>query len=454
MIRESEREVWSVTDLVQHLYYKLENDDSLKGVWVEGEISNFSQHTHSRHMYFTLKDENATLNAVMFAGNNRRLRFVPKNGDRVLVKGYVSIYQKGGSLQFYAQDMRLSGVGDLYVAFQRLKEQLAAEGLFEAPKKAIPDFPKTVGVVTSAHGAAVRDIISTMRRRFPLTRILLFPVSVQGEKAPHEIAAAIEQMNLHREADVLIVGRGGGSIEELWAFNEEIVARTIYRSELPIISAVGHETDVTISDFVADVRAATPTAAAELAVPHIEEMEERVALLKQRLLRAQASALSRARERLEKSVDHPIFKYPHARLHQYVQRRDELEARLMRAMAQLVKEKSHRLASERVRLATHHPQERIKQMREKIATLKRQHRQEMMRKLKEWRQKHHSLVAQLDALSPLKVMQRGYSLVYRHGSNQLVKSSQQVQPGDLIRVRLADGQIKCQVWRSEGKSDE
>jgi exodeoxyribonuclease VII large subunit len=335
MIREPER--WSVTDLVQHLYRKLEDDDSLKGVWVEGEISNFSQHTHSRHMYFTLKDENATLNAVMFAGNNRRLRFVPKNGDRVLVKGYVSIYQKSGSLQLYAQDMRLSGVGDLHVAFQRLKEQLAAEGLFDAPKKAIPAFPRTVGVITSAHGAAVRDIISTMRRRYPLTRILLHPVPVQGEKAASEIAAAIDRMNLHLEADVLIVGRGGGSLEELWAFNEEIVARAIYRSQVPVISAVGHETDVTISDFAADVRAATPTAAAELVVPHVEDLKARVALLSQRLLRAQMAVLDRARERLEKSVDRPIFKYPHARLHQYVQRRDELEARLERAMVQLIR---------------------------------------------------------------------------------------------------------------------
>ncbi|MGX9705811.1 exodeoxyribonuclease VII large subunit [Laceyella tengchongensis] len=452
MIREPER--WSVTDLVQHLYRKLEDDDSLKGVWVEGEISNFSQHTHSRHMYFTLKDENATLNAVMFAGNNRRLRFVPKNGDRVLVKGYVSIYQKSGSLQLYAQDMRLSGVGDLHVAFQHLKEQLAAEGLFDAPKKAIPAFPKTVGVITSAHGAAVRDIISTMRRRYPLTRILLHPVSVQGEKAASEIAAAIDRMNLHLEADVLIVGRGGGSLEELWAFNEEIVARAIYRSQVPVISAVGHETDVTISDFAADVRAATPTAAAELVVPHVEDLKARVALLSQRLLRAQMAVLDRARERLEKSVDRPIFKYPHARLHQYVQRRDELEARLERAMVQLVREKRQSLANERIRLAAHHPQERIRQLRERVAVLERNQRQEMLQQLNGMRQKHLALVAQLDALSPLKVMQRGYSLVYRHANGELVKSRQQVRPGDLIRVRVADGQLKCQVWRSEANGDE
>jgi exodeoxyribonuclease VII large subunit len=452
MIREPER--WSVTDLVQHLYRKLEDDDSLKGVWVEGEISNFSQHTHSRHMYFTLKDENATLNAVMFAGNNRRLRFVPKNGDRVLVKGYVSIYQKSGSLQLYAQDMRLSGVGDLHVAFQRLKEQLAAEGLFDAPKKAIPAFPRTVGVITSAHGAAVRDIISTMRRRYPLTRILLHPVPVQGEKAASEIAAAIDRMNLHLEADVLIVGRGGGSLEELWAFNEEIVARAIYRSQVPVISAVGHETDVTISDFAADVRAATPTAAAELVVPHVEDLKARVALLTQRLLRAQMAVLDRARERLEKSVDRPIFKYPHARLHQYVQRRDELEARLERAMVQLVREKRQSLANERVRLAAHHPQERIRQLRERVAVLERNQRQVMLQQLNGMRQKHLALVAQLDALSPLKVMQRGYSLVYRHANGELVKSRQQVRPGDLIRVRVADGQLKCQVWRSEANGDE
>ncbi|MBA4494999.1 exodeoxyribonuclease VII large subunit [Paenactinomyces guangxiensis] len=454
MIRNSEREIWSVTDLVTYLYQTLDADSKLKSLWIEGEISNFSQHPKSRHMYFTLKDEYAKIKAAMFAGNNRRLRFTPKDGDQVLVRGYLSVYDREGQVQFYAQDMRLSGVGDLYVAFQRLKEQLALEGLFSQPKKTIPLFPKTVGVITSASGAAVRDIITTMKRRFPLTNILLYPVSVQGDKAAGEIAEAIEQMNILREVDVLIVGRGGGSLEELWAFNEEVVARSIFQSELPVISAVGHETDTTISDFVADQRAATPTAAAEMVVPHINDLKDRICSLEKRLIHAQSSQMAKFRDRLARSIERPVFQNPNARLHQYAQRVDHLQSRLEHAMKKWTVERSRKLDKIIYRMDRHHPAEQIAKLQERVFRCKQDSVYAIKNKLREKRSKHMQLVGQLDALSPLKVMQRGYSLVYRYHQNELIKSYRQVQPGDLIRVRMADGQLKCQVWRSEEKNHE
>ncbi|TCS96380.1 exodeoxyribonuclease VII large subunit [Hazenella coriacea] len=453
-MNQQQKDVWSVTDLVSYVVQKLDSDERLKGVWVEGEISNFSQHTKSRHMYFTLKDETAKIKAAMFAGNNRRLRFMPKDGDRVLVKGYLSMYEREGQVQFYVQTMRSNGEGDLYLAFQRLKERLEAEGLFSLPKKSIPLFPKTVGVITSPSGAAVRDIIITMRRRYPLTQILLYPVSVQGDQAPSEIVQAIEQMNLRQEVDVLIVGRGGGSIEELWAFNEEIVARSIAQSVIPVISAVGHETDTTISDFIADQRAATPTAAAEMVVPHIEDLRERVRSLEQRLLNAQMTLLDKYQQRVKKSVERPIFQYPEARLLQYAQQLDHLESGLERAIHLWQTQRTHQIEQLRYRLQMEHPARHITQIRERIGHLYWEQHQQIKTQIKDRRAKWEQLLSQLDALSPLKVMNRGYSIVQRYHSKELIKSSQQVQPGDLVNIRLADGQVSCQVFKSEGTTHE
>jgi exodeoxyribonuclease VII large subunit len=445
--------VWSVSDLIEYLHDVLEADEKLRRVWVEGEISNFSQHSKSRHMYFTLKDGKSTIDAVMFAGNNRRLRFSPKNGDQVLVRGYVSIFTSQGKLQLYVQDMRLSGVGDLYAAFERLKERLAGEGLFDGPKKGLPLFPKKVGVITSPSGAVIRDIIITMRRRYPLAGILLYPVQVQGERAAEEIARAIDHMNELAEVDVLIVGRGGGSIEELWAFNEEIVVRSIHRSEIPVISAVGHETDITISDFVADRRAPTPTAAAEMAVPHLEELEDRIASLRQRLVRAMDDILNRRKERLEKCVDRPVFRDPESRLLQYAQRLDLLEGRLENALARRLDGFSRRYDQMLYRLREQDPAERVRRWGERLEGLRKEALLQIRRILREKEHLYTHAAGQLDALSPLKVMARGYSLVYRMGNRELVRSYGQVRPGDLIRIRLAEGQLKCQVWKSEESAE-
>ncbi|MGO4375308.1 exodeoxyribonuclease VII large subunit, partial [Paenibacillus sp. MCAF20] len=261
--------VYSVKELNRYIRMKMDSDTLLSDVWLRGEISNFTHHS-SGHMYFTLKDSDSRLKSVMFASHNQRLPFIPREGSKVLARGNVSVYERDGNYQFYVTAMQPDGIGSLYLAYEQLKAKLEGEGLFaESRKRALPFLPRAIGVITSPTGAAVRDIITTLERRFPSIPVYIYPVLVQGTQAAPSIVKAIEAMNRFGETDVLIIGRGGGSLEELWAFNEESVARSIASSRIPVISAVGHETDFTIADFVADLRAATPTAAAELAVPHV-----------------------------------------------------------------------------------------------------------------------------------------------------------------------------------------
>ncbi|MFO7289483.1 Exodeoxyribonuclease VII large subunit [Planifilum fulgidum] len=448
------RQALSVTELVRYLRTVLEEDEGLFSVWVRGEISNFHHHVRG-HMYFTLKDENSRIRAVMFSGNNRRLRFMPRDGDRVLARGYVSVYERDGLVQLYVLEMHPDGVGELYVAFQRLKEKLEAEGLFASElKKPLPFLPRRIGVVTSPGGAAVRDIITTLRRRFPIARILIYPVPVQGEEAPRAIAEALELVNRRNEVDVVIVGRGGGSLEELWAFNEEVVARSIHRSQIPVVSAVGHETDVTISDLVADVRAATPTAAAELVAPALQDLEDRLAELAGRLVRSLEKLLNRKRERLQALKNRPAFRHPRVRLEQQNQRLDQLAWDLHRSFRARLDWKRSELEHLVSRLAARRPAERISALRERLGRLERACAAGMIHLLRSRRALWENRVGKLDSLSPLKVMRRGYSLVYRYGENRLIQSVSEVEPGDLIRVRFADGRIDCQVWGREALSDE
>lgn len=450
----AERRALSVTELVRRMRAILEEDEGLFSVWVRGEISNFHHHVRG-HMYFTLKDENCRIRAVMFAGNNRRLRFIPRDGDQVLARGYVSVYERDGLVQLYVLEMQPDGVGELYVAFQRLKEKLEAEGLFDSKiKKPLPFLPRRVGIITSPSGAAVRDIITTLRRRFPIARVLIYPVPVQGEEAPRAIAEALEWMNRHEDADVLIVGRGGGSLEELWAFNEEIVVRGIYRSQIPVVSAVGHETDVTISDLVADVRAATPTAAAELVAPALCDLEDRLASLVNRLMRSVGKLLSRKRERLEGLKGRSAFQHPLMRLKQHEQRLDQLAwdlEKTIRVRLQWSRGELEHLIS---RLAARRPTERISFLRDRLDRLERSCATGMINFLRDRRSLWESRIGKLDSLSPLKVMRRGYSLVYRYGDDRLIQSVSDIQPGDLIRVRFSDGRVDCQVWGREALSDE
>lgn len=447
----NDRRVLSVAELTRYIKLKLEQDPMLAEVWVRGEISNFTHHS-SGHMYFTLKDKMSRVKAIMFASANRRLAFQPKEGMMVIAQGNISVYERDGQYQFYVQHMQPDGIGSLYLAFEQLKKKLAGEGLFaEERKRPIPRFPRTVGVITSPTGAAVRDIITTMQRRYPQAGILLHPVLVQGEQAAPSIAAAIRRMNELGEADVLIVGRGGGSLEELWPFNEEVVARAIAESRIPVISAVGHETDFTIADFVADLRAATPTAAAELAVPHRMELLQQAGQLRSRLTQAVLGAARARRERLNRLVHHPYLRDPKRQLQAPAQRLDRLKEQLGFRMDSRLRQAAERAAGFRLRLARHHPRQQMRLAAGRLDHLESRLGHAAGNRHKGAAHRLAMAIRQLDALSPLKVMQRGYSLVYDEKKTRLIKSLDDVQLGDLVHIRLTDGTVGCQVWAMEGE---
>jgi exodeoxyribonuclease VII large subunit len=340
----------------------------------------------------------------------------------------------------------------LYLAYEQLKTKLETEGLFaESRKRPIPRFPKGIGVITSPTGAAVRDIIITLQRRHPSVPIYVFPVLVQGTQAAPSIVKAIESMNRFGEVDVLIVGRGGGSLEELWAFNEELVARSIASSQIPVISAVGHETDFTIADFVADLRAATPTAAAELAVPHVAELQQQLVRQRQRLEQSLRMMVQGRKERLERVRRSPFFMHPRRYLLDQAQRLDRLQERLQQRTVRLAERGKARLDRLHSQLSGHHPGEQAAFAAKRLQGDVRRLEQAMQSSLKERRLQLHSAIRQLDALSPLKVMARGYSLVYDEQEKRLIKSIADVQPGDLVKVKVADGQLDCHVWSMKGE---
>ena len=391
--------VLSVTQLNTYIKSIIDGDSLLRSLYVVGEISNFTNHYRTGHFYLTLKDENCAVKAVMFASANRRLKFMPENGMKVIVRGRVSVFERDGQYQLYIDDMQPDGLGALNLAFEQLKNRLAQEGLFdERFKKPIPYRCMRIGVVTSATGAVIQDIRNVISRRYPLAEIILAPVQVQGASAAPQIVDAIERFNSGDYADVLIVGRGGGSLEDLWAFNEEIVARAVFKSRIPIISAVGHETDFTICDFVADLRAPTPSAAAELAVPDIRED---IAFVQTVVYECEATLLQRVndeKERLEIIKERLRYRSPSILIDQKIQTVDTL-------MTSALLSVQRKLDSETARLS--------------------------------------STAARLDALSPLKVMARGYSIVTK--DEKVVASSKALKKGDRITVGFSDGERKCEV---------
>ncbi|TKH07286.1 exodeoxyribonuclease VII large subunit [Peribacillus simplex] len=440
----SNQQYLSVSALTKYIKRKFDADPHLQNVYIKGEISNFKQHT-SGHMYFTLKDEKARLLSVMFAANNKGMKFLPENGMKVLVKGDISLYEAGGQYQLYVKSMAPDGVGDLYLAYEQLKKKLEAAGLFLAEhKKPIPQYPKSVGVITSPTGAALRDILITIKRRYPIARIIVYPALVQGNNAAKSIAKAISMANARAESDVLIVGRGGGSIEELWAFNEEIVAESIYDSDIPIISAVGHETDFTIADFVADMRAPTPTGAAELAVPHLNEILERLMNRKNRLTRSIQEAVNFERTRLIRMERSYAFRYPHKMYEQKLEQLDKTMDRLGRTSTRYFMKKRDELNQLNEILKKQHPEQTVKNAKDEL----RQHAKVLRRAMEAiYRQKSQQFVhitATLSALSPLKIMERGYGLVFAEDET-LVKSTQQVSKGDKIAVSIKDGTLECEI---------
>ncbi len=392
----------SVTELSAYIKSLLDSDGVLSQLCVCGELSNYKVHS-SGHHYFTLKDDGAVINAVMFRSDASRLRFRPEGGMKVILYGRVSSFPKSGQYQIYVSQMQPDGVGALYVAFEQLKNQLLKEGLFAKElKKPLPRYPRRVALVTSPTGAAVRDMIRILNRRFPACEVLVCPVRVQGEGAAQEIAAMLGYVDSHRLADVIITGRGGGSIEDLWAFNEEVVARAIFACKTPVISAVGHEPDVTISDFVADVRAATPSNAAELAVCDAAELRVGLRNVQNRITRIAMQQISERRAKLDAIASKRILSSPYEYLNERNLLLSILEQRINSALSRLLAEK---------------------------------------------RKQYAALSASLDALSPLKVLARGYSMV--QGPSGVVKSAGDIARGDRLSVRFADGKAECVVQAVE-----
>lgn len=444
----SNDQIFTISELTKYIKRTFDNDEMLKNFWVKGEISNFKKHSRG-HMYFTLKDQQSRIQSVMFAGNNRFMKFIPEDGMNVLVRGYVSVYESNGQYQMYVNEMQPDGIGNLYLAFEQLKKKLEGAGYFdERFKKQLPLIPTRIGVITSPTGAAIRDISTTLKRRFPIASITLLPVLVQGTEAASSIAKAIRQANIVGDLDVLIVGRGGGSIEELWAFNEEIVAEAIFESAIPIISAVGHETDMTIADFVADLRAPTPTAAAELAVPHWQELFDKVLQRNIRLQRAISKKLEKNREKLTTLQKSYAFRYPEQLIKQKEQQLDRIIEDFQRNMTYLLERKRTSLEHIEKDLKRNDPKSYIEKAREQLVKKETLLQQHFLVIKKDYDSQFQQLLVKLESLSPLKVMTRGYSLVYKD-NDHLVKSVTNVKKGDELQIKLKDGSVFCDVQNIE-----
>ena len=397
------QQILSISQLNEYIRSKLDTDPLLSQIAVRGEISNYKLYP-SGHHYFTLKDESGSLKCVMFKGNAVRLRFRPENGMKVIAMGKVSVYPRDGAYQLYCSAMAMDGVGDLYAAFEQLKAKLAAQGLFDpVHKKQLPKYPGTIAIITSSAGAAIHDMLRILRKRYPLTQVKILSVRVQGKEAPEEIAAAIRYANRFSLADLLIVGRGGGSIEDLWAFNDECVAHAIYDSRIPVISAVGHEPDVTISDYVADLRAATPSNGAELAVPDKEALYQILDVLSSSMAASLQRQVKSYRKHLSVLAASPSLESPVVYLNQKARNLELLKNRLVAAQsAGISRRKQHYVA----------------------------------------------YISKLDAMSPLKVLSRGYSMV-QNSSETVIRSVAQVEPGERIHISLSDGSLSATVMEKK-----
>ena len=410
----------------RYLKSRFDSDPNLQTIFVKGEISNFKKHT-TGHLYFSIKDETSKINVIMFKNQANKLLFEPSDGAKVLITGRISIYEATGSYQIYANEMLEDGLGNLYLAFEKLKRKLANEGLFdEAHKKPIPKLPERIGVVTASTGAAIKDIISTIKRRFPLTEIYLFPALVQGDQAALDIASKIKQANNY-PIDVLIVGRGGGSLEDLWPFNEEIVARAIYDSNVPIISAVGHEVDFTISDFVADMRAPTPTGAAEMAVPNIHDVLNNLEQFKIRLSESIYKKINFSRLYLDSLTNSYVIKNPMMMFEQKQQKIDILTEKLQSVIAyQLDSAKTHLNNLKKSYILVNPQNIYLNQQKELL-----------------------NIIAKMELLNPLKVLKRGYTITYK--DNNIVNSINEVNINDKLNIHFSDGEVKVIVEDKEGK---
>ena len=414
----------TVSAVTRYLKAKFDVDENLQTVYLKGEISNFKAHT-SGHFYFSLKDENSKINAIMFRSNASKVIFTPADGMKVLVTGRISVYEAMGSYQIYVDEMLEDGVGNLYIAFEQLKKKLQTEGLFdEAHKKPIPRIPKRVGIVTASTGAAIRDIMTTIKRRFPICETILFPTLVQGENAKDDIVRNIKRAEDY-DLDVLIVGRGGGSIEDLWPFNEEVVARAIYDCKIPVISAVGHEVDFTIADFVADLRAPTPTAAAELAVPNIGDLKKHIDQLSIRLNESIYKKVNYLKLYLDSVKNSFVIKNPGVMFENKKQSLDLMNTKLNDLMLGKVDKMKNELEKIKKSYVLTNPKLLY---RDNIVCLK-------------------NIIDKLELLNPLNILSRGYSITYL--DNKALKSVKKVKKDDILKVKLYDGMLEAKVNKIE-----
>lgn len=432
----------SVSDLTSYIKKKFDRDPYLDKVYLTGEISNFR--LRPAHQYFSLKDDNAKISAIMFKSAFDKVKFKPEEGMKVLVTGRISVYEATGNYQIYIDHMEPDGVGALYQAYEQLKKKLSAEGLFNAPKKSLEKYPKRIAVVTSPSGAVIRDIITTTRRRYPIAQIVLYPAVVQGDAAAADIVRQINRVNARSDFDTLIIGRGGGSIEDLWPFNEEIVARAIFDSKIPVISSVGHETDTTIADLVADVRAATPTAAAELAVPVLTDVMTDIKNDQVRIFNAFRNKLNQLQQRLAKIQQSYIFKQPERLYDSYVQKIDMLNERLMNALKEKINQSDRKLNDLVYNLKINSPKNLIKEQQQVLQVQENQLKRNIMLLIQNKQNQLTQRVDALDHLSPLKVMSRGFSFT-TNSEGKVVKKIDDIKKNDDIELKLIDGYAKATV---------
>ncbi|MCU7844095.1 MAG: exodeoxyribonuclease VII large subunit [Candidatus Thiodiazotropha sp. (ex Monitilora ramsayi)] len=442
-----ERDIFSVSRLVRETRAVLEGSFPL--LWISGEISNLAQPA-SGHIYFSLKDEAAQVRCAMFRMKRQRLRFQPQNGQQVLIRARVSLYEARGEFQLIVEQMEPSGEGALRLAFEQLKAKLSDEGLFDAENKiGLPSLPKQVGIITSPSGAAIRDLLTVLRRRFPALPVVIYPVQVQGDEAPVQIVKMLQLANQRKECDVLILSRGGGSLEDLQAFNDESVARAIHHSQIPIVSGVGHEIDFTIADFVADHRAPTPSAAAELVTPDQQVWRQGLVGLSQRLSRYQQRKLQQLKESVNGLERRLSKQHPMQRLQQHAQRLDELGVRLRRGMHLNLLQRARGLEQLQTRLTAQSPTHRLEKLAHNYQTLDERLKRTMTQRLEQAKSRLGQVVRDLHTLSPLNTLSRGYAIVSRQEDGGIVRSYTEVKPGENVTARLSQGSLTCRVLDTE-----
>ena len=434
----------TVSALTKYIKYKFDKDPHLGRVYLTGEISNFR--LRPTHQYFSLKDENAIISATMFQSAFKKIQFRPEEGMKVLVIGKVSVFEKSGQYQINIEHMEPDGVGALYLAYEQLKKKLEAEGLFSLPKKPIPQFPKKIAILTSESGAVIQDIQTTVARRFPIVQLVLYPTVVQGVHAVNSILKNLDLVE-QEDYDVVIIGRGGGSIEDLWAFNEEPVVRRVAELSTPVISSVGHETDTTLIDFVSDMRAATPTAAAEIATPVLMEIHQQLRNLQTRLEQALSRQLQIKRERMQALANASIFQNPERIYQVYQQRVDQLEMRLQQMMQQSVQQKRQQLVKNQHRLELGSPSRRVQTEKQALQYLAKRLEQAQGQLMKDKKQQFQRAIQQLDLLSPLKIMNRGYGILQQ--DETIIKSVNQLEVNQELTIQLVDGTVRSKVTSVE-----